>query len=213
MPARDVGGDLYDFLEFPDGRLGLCVADVSGKGVPAALYMTMTKGLLASERRYATGVQELALALYEPLHQAGKKKTFVTLALARLDPRTGSVEVIRAGHNPLLWWRASQNEAVWLQPAGLGLGLVSNKLFSTRLERQTIQLEPGDALLLYSDGLTEAENPAQELFGDERLLQILEKFSDLDAEGLLQAILADVEEFKQGADPHDDLTLMVVKCA
>jgi serine phosphatase RsbU (regulator of sigma subunit) len=211
QPARDVGGDLYDFVEFPDGHWGFCVADVSGKGVPAALYMTMTKGLLASEGRVAGDLSELVLALNEPLYLAGRKKTFVTLVMARLDPKTRLLEMIRAGHNPILWRRAGRNETVYLQPEGLGLGLVSNKLLRRKLQLQTIELEPGDAVVLYSDGLTEAENPRLELFGEDRLLRIVERSDGLSAEELVKEVLAEVEVFKEGADPHDDLTLMVVK--
>ncbi len=211
QPAREVGGDLYDLLDFPDGRWGLCVADVSGKGVQAALYMTMTKGLLASEKRVTTDLNRLALALNERLHEAGRKKTFVTMALARLDPRTRCVELIRAGHNPVLWRRASRNETVWLKPGGLGLGLVSNKTFAKKLESEMIEMEPGDLLMLYSDGLTEAENPRLELFGEERLQSIAERADGLNAEALLQDVLSEVERFKEGAEPHDDLTLLVMK--
>lgn len=211
QPAREVGGDLYDFVEFPDGHWGFCVADVSGKGVPAALYMTMTKGLLASEGRVAGDLNELVLALNEPLYLAGRKKTFVTLVMARLDPSTRALEIIRAGHNPVLWRRPGHNETVYLQPDGLGLGLVSNKTLRKKLQLETIQLEPGDTVLLYSDGLTEAENPEVELFGEERLLRIVEHCDALTAEELMQAVLAGVEVFKQGADPHDDLTLLIVK--
>ncbi len=211
QPARDVGGDLYDFVEFPNGNWGFCVADVSGKGVPAALYMTMTKGLLASEGRVAGDLNELVLALNEPLYLAGRKKTFVTLVMARLDPKTRSLEMIRAGHNPILWRRAARDETVYLQPEGLGLGLVSNKLLRRKLHLQTIQLEPGDTVVLYSDGLTEAENPRLELFGEDRLLRIVERSDGLNAGELMKEVLAEVELFKEGADPHDDLTLMVVK--
>jgi sigma-B regulation protein RsbU (phosphoserine phosphatase) len=211
VPAREVGGDLYDFLEFPDGQWGLCVADVSGKGVPAALYMTMTKGLLASESRFATDLRELVLALNEPLYLAGRKKTFVTLALTRLDPATGRVTLVRAGHNPVIWRRARLNKTVTLQPGGIGVGLVSNKLFGPKLKQQAIDLEPGDTLVLYSDGLTEAENPTSELFGEERLVQAIEMSDCLDAQASLQRILHAVNEFKQDADPHDDLTLVILK--
>ena len=211
QPAREVGGDLYDFVEFPDGHWGFCVADVSGKGVPAALYMTMTKGLLASEGRVAGDLKELVLALNEPLYLAGRKKTFVTLVMARLDPLTRTLEIIRAGHNPILWRRPAHHETLYLQPDGLGLGLVSNKLLGKKLQPRTIQLEPGDTIVLYSDGLTEAENPRVELFGEDRLLHIVERCDSLSAEEVMKEVLAEVEVFKEGADPHDDLTLMVLK--
>jgi serine phosphatase RsbU (regulator of sigma subunit) len=211
VPAREVGGDLYDIIPFRDGSWGLCVADVSGKGVPAALYMTMTKGVLASEQRFTSDLRTLTLALNERLHQAAHKKIFVTMAFARLDPATRVVELVRAGHNPVLWRRAARGETVWLKPGGLGLGLAANKSFQRSLGSQTIELEPDDTLILYSDGLTEAENIRVELFGEDRLQDIVERSASQTAEGLVGEILAEVERFKEGADPHDDLTLVVLK--
>lgn len=210
-PAKDVGGDLYDFLEFPDGGWGIVVADVSGKGVPAALYMTMTKGLLASAQRSAVGLDDLAATLNEPLYEAGRRKTFVTLAMARLDVATKQVELIRAGHNPILWRRAALGETVYLQPGGLALGMVSNKMFTKKLDRQTIQMEPGDLLLLYSDGLTETENTAQDLYGEDRLRELAEQSPATDAASFLNEVLESVAAFQGAADQHDDLTLVVLK--
>ena len=211
IPAREVGGDLYDIIPFRDGKWGFCVADVSGKGVPAALYMTMTKGVLASEQRVTSDLRALTLALNERLHQAAQKKIFVTMAFARLDPVTRCVELVRAGHNPVLWRRSARNETIWLKPGGLGLGLVGNKSFQRSLATQAIEMEPGDTLVLYSDGLTEAENTRVELFGEDRLQDILERSQSASADALIQEILASVEIFKEGADPHDDLTLLVLQ--
>ena len=211
LPAREVGGDLYDFIAFPDGRWGLCVADVSGKGVPAALYMTMTKGVLASEQRVSTDLKSLALALNERLFEAGQRKIFVTMAMARLDPARRCVELLRAGHNPVLWRRAQQRETVWLKPAGLGLGMVANAVFKRKLDVQNIQLQPGDTLVIYSDGLTEAENPRREGFGEERLEAIAALADEMSPQDFVARVLGEVEQFKEGADPHDDLTIVVLK--
>lgn len=210
-PAREVGGDLYDFLSFPDGTTGFCVADVSGKGMPAALYMTMTKGLLASAQNSAGELKPLVEALNGPLQEAGRRRTFVTLALARLDPDSAEVELVRAGHNPPLWRRAAQDECVYLMPKGTGLGLANRQIFARTLEAERVVMAPGDALLLYSDGLTEAMNARQEQFGEDRLAGIVRQSDGLDAEGLMKRILDAVDEFVGGAEAHDDLTLVVVR--
>jgi serine phosphatase RsbU (regulator of sigma subunit) len=211
IPAREVGGDLFDFLEFPEGRWGICVADVSGKGVPAALYMTLTKGMLAAEQGMASDSAALIRAVNQQLHQAGKRRTFVTMAWGLLDPATRSVDMFRAGHNPVLWWRASTQDSVYLQPKGLGLGLAGDRVFARALEAQRVELGEGDALVFYSDGLTEAMNPALELFGEDRLQEVVAVAAKESAAGLLQSILDEVERFKAGADPHDDLTLVVLR--
>jgi len=211
IPAREVGGDLFDFLEFPEGRWGICVADVSGKGVPAALYMTLTKGMLAAEQGMASDSGSLIRAVNQQLHQAGKRRTFVTMAWGLFDPAARTVEMFRAGHNPVLWWRAATQDSVYLQPKGLGLGLTSDRVFSRALEAQSVQLGPGDALVFYSDGLTEAMNPSLELFGEDRLQAAVAAAPDEPAASLLQSILDEVERFKAGADPHDDLTLVVLR--
>jgi sigma-B regulation protein RsbU (phosphoserine phosphatase) len=119
--------------------------------------------------------------------------------------------MLRAGHNPVLWWRAATQDSVYLQPKGLGLGLTGDRVFARSLETQRVELGSGDALVFYSDGLTEAMNPALELFGEERLQQVVAGVPDESASGLLQAILNDVERFKDGEDPHDDLTLVVLR--
>jgi serine phosphatase RsbU (regulator of sigma subunit) len=211
LPAREVGGDLFDYLELPAGRLGLCVADVSGKGVPAALYMTLTKGMLAAEQDMASGPRDLARALNAQLLAAGRHRTFVTLVFSVLDPATGHVEMVRAGHNPALRFESATRRTLFLKPKGIGLGLTSDKLFHAHLETGELRLDAGDILLLYSDGLTEAMNPASQLYGDDRLARTLARHAHLDAPALVEALLADVREFVAGAPSQDDLTILAVK--
>ena len=210
-PARDVGGDLYDFLPLGNGRLGIAVADVSGKGVPAALYMTLTKGLLA-----ATTQEDLELSLILEhinghLYTVGRRKTFVTMALAILDPRLGTLEYARAGHNPVVWRKASDGSAELVRARGMGLGITGGKVFARTLAVQTLQLEPGDFVVFYSDGLTEAMNSSLEQFGDDRLLESIARLGRMGAEEARDEILKDVAGFLNGTHPQDDLTLVVLK--
>lgn len=210
-PAREVGGDLYDYLPFPGGQWGLCVADVSGKGLPAALYMTLVKGMLASAALRPPRLPLIATRMNQAIARAGGRRVFVTLALAVLDPQHWRVEHIRAGHNPPLLWRASTGEGAFLQPRGIGLGLTAGPAFESNLETDTVSLAPGDVLVLYSDGLTEDMDPAGALFGQERLLAVVRRAASAGAEALLAAIIEEARRFRQGAEPHDDLTLVILR--
>lgn len=210
-PARDVGGDLYDYFRFSDGRLGICVADVSGKGMPAALYMTLTKGVIAAAAPEASDVAALAMHLNRHLHQACRRKMFVTAVLGSLDPQSRTWQFVRAGHNPLLLFERSTGQARYLSPAGLGLGMTSAKIFDRSIRLEEVRIQPGDALILYSDGLTEAMNEKQELYGEDRLKTIVERSINGSAAHLLDQIRADVAAFT-GAEPaHDDMTIVVLQ--
>jgi serine phosphatase RsbU (regulator of sigma subunit) len=210
-PAREVGGDLYDFIQFPDGRLGIVVADVSGKGVPASLYMTLTKGLLASVSENhdepAAILREVNLHLY----QASRKKIFVTLLYGILDPATRQFTYARAGHNPPVWWSAAEGKTRMLSAPGIGLGLNAGRLFDRTLQVEQIALEPRDLLILYSDGITEAMNERLEEYGEERLRMVASHSDGRRAESTRDALLKDVSAFLGRMAPQDDQTLIVVK--
>lgn len=210
-PAREVGGDLYDFIQFEGDRVGIVVADVSGKGVPASLYMTLTKGLLTSIAEATNDPGEILKEVNRHLYVACGKKMFVTLLLGIVDPRSRTFSYARAGHNPPVWWRASSKETVFLRARGLGLGLNSGDVFNRALVVETIQLEPGDKLVLYSDGITEAMNRDREEYGEERLIALTARSAFLGAEQLRDAILTDVSGFLGNVSPQDDQTLVVVQ--
>ncbi len=210
-PAREVGGDLFDYLKFGDGQFGVCVADVSGKGVPAALYMTLTKGMLAAAEHGKPDLRTMALRLNRALTAAGKKRVFVTMSIGLLDGERGVVRHVRAGHNPPVVWRSASGACEFLKPKGIGLGLTAGRAFERHLEEQEVRLEPGDALVFYSDGLVECMNEDWEQFGEERLEQALRKWGLCGAAELKEKIVAAAREFRGKADPHDDLTVLVVK--
>ena len=210
-PAREVGGDLYDFLAFPSGEWGLCVADVSGKGVPAALYMTLTKGMLVSASSRPADLPLIASRMNRFLAEAGRRRTFVTMSLGVLDAPRGVFRHIRAGHNPPLLYTAGNRNCRYLMPKGIGLGITAGAAFERNLEVEEIHLTPGDVLVLYSDGLTECMDSARQLYGEDRLSDVLRRNAHLNAIGIQDAILTDTRSFRGAADPHDDLTIVVLR--
>jgi serine phosphatase RsbU (regulator of sigma subunit) len=210
-PAREVGGDLFDYWPVDDKRWVVCVADVSGKGVPAALYMTFTKGLLAAARHEPADLAALLNRWNARFREAGHRRTFVTAALGLFDVERREMLLARSGHNAVLWWSAARERAEYLCPSGLGLGFAPPGLFARNLEVARIGLEPGDRMLFYSDGLTEAMSPQRELYGEERLLAAFERAARQPASAVRQALLDDLAGFQAGAPPHDDLTLVVIE--
>jgi sigma-B regulation protein RsbU (phosphoserine phosphatase) len=211
QPAKEVGGDLYDFLPLLDGRLGIVVADVSGKGVPASLYMTLTKGLLASVAEERVDPGEILREVNRHLYEVCRQKIFVTVFLGVIDPVARTLTYARAGHNPPVWHRAALASATLLRAPGLGLGLNGGQLFNRILAVERIRLEPDDTLFFYSDGITEAMNASGEPYGEERLLAIAARTDGLGAEAARDAVLADVGAFLGETPPQDDQTLVVVR--
>lgn len=211
QPSKEVGGDLYDFLPLSDGKLGIVVADVSGKGVPAALYMTLTKGLLASVSETATDPGEILREVNRHLYEVCRRKMFVTLFLGIVDPIAKNMVYARAGHNPTVFRHASGQKTSLLKPKGMGLGLNNGKIFNQSLKVETLQLESNDKLFFYSDGITEAMNPKNEEYGEERLMELAEQLDNAGATEARDAVLSDVKEFLGSNQPQDDQTLVVVK--
>ncbi len=210
-PAYQVGGDLYDFFPLPDGRLGITVADVSGKGVPAALYMMVTKGLLAAVSRDSAELPHILQQVNLHLYRACRRKVFVTMAAVALDAPRRRIEYGRAGHNPVVWRRAKRGETVLLKPRGLGLGMTPNEPFQRYLEIEEFELEPGDAVVLYSDGVTEAVNEAMQQYGERRLARQVEQADGQPAFATRDAILRDLAGFMGAAPARDDITVVVLR--
>jgi serine phosphatase RsbU (regulator of sigma subunit) len=212
-PARVVSGDLYDFISFPDGKLGLVVADVTDKGVPAALLManarSVLRGAAASAGRSGWDAPGRLLAqVNDVLTEEMPMDMFVTCLLAVLDPKSGHVRFANAGHNPP-YLRTTQG-VIEPRATGIPLGLFPDLEY----EEKEVFLENGDTLLMYSDGLTEAHNPQKEMFGFPRLRQLLADLpADLQVESnvLIEQLIAQLEAFTgPGWEQEDDITMITL---
>lgn len=205
QPADSLGGDCFEYMVDAQGSLWLAIGDVAGKGIPAALVMAgvnaALRGLLSAGVRE---VDQVFNHLNRVLYDSIPKNRFVTLLIARYDPPERRLVYATAGHCPMLVLRAG-GESEWLTTRGIGLGLTGRASYR-HLETR---LEPGDAFLLYTDGVTEARSAAGEEFGEERLLCASHGPS---AESLAHNVLRSVEEFAAGAPQHDDITLLAARC-
>jgi serine phosphatase RsbU (regulator of sigma subunit) len=211
LPAAEVGGDYYDVLPLGDTRLGVLVADVSGKGTSAALYMAELKGLVLSLSRIYDSPARLLVETNRILAANMDSRSFVTMTYAVVDTAVRCMRYARAGHNPMIHFEARTGRTRILAPAGLGLGLDRGERFERILEEETVPLVAGDCFLFFTDGLSEAMNPGAELFGEGRLRRILERSEELGSEELKERILEEVRAFVGDAAPHDDMTLVVLK--
>ncbi|MGH7496137.1 MAG: PP2C family protein-serine/threonine phosphatase [bacterium] len=210
-PAKEVGGDYYDFVFFDNQRLGIVIGDVSGKGMPAALYMTLTKGFLQAQAHPAATPHEILSRMNRNFFRAAERSIFVSLFYAVIDPAGRTMTYARAGHNPTIVRRTRQQRTQKLQPTGLALGLESGEIFERILQQESATLESGDALIFYTDGLTEGMNHGKEEFGEQRLLEIISQSEERFAQELLDRIHTEYRAFIGREDQHDDLTCVVVK--
>lgn len=207
-PAKEVGGDFYDFYLINKHTLVFTIADVSGKGIPASLFMMRAKTALKSYAEGGLAVNDILTNANYNLCEGNDAGMFVTCWMGFLDLKTGELKFANAGHNPPVLKRKNGTfEYLKTKPVGFVLGGMEGIAY----KEQTLQLEPGDQLYLYTDGVTEATNINNELFGENRLQESLNKHADLDAKDLCIEVKKDVDEFVGKAPQFDDITMISLK--
>jgi sigma-B regulation protein RsbU (phosphoserine phosphatase) len=211
-PARAVGGDYYDFFDLGDNRLGVLVADVAGKGTSAALYMAELKGIMVALSRADASPGAVLCRVNRLLVGQLDNRSFITMAYAVIDPVRGVVTVARAGHSPMIV--ASPGRADIVAPEGMVLGLRlpgAEDLFERVLEEREVPIAPGEVIVFYTDGVTEATAPDGDMFGDDRLARLVAGTSHLSAAGIRERVVRDIRAFTGPGEAHDDMTMVIVK--
>lgn len=203
--AKEVGGDFYDFFFIDEHHLVVIIADVSGKGIPAALFMMTLKPLIRGYAEAGLSAAEVFTKTNSRLCESSDSKMFVTAFMGILDTQTGNFTYVNAGHNPPLI-RRKETGFVFIKPRP---GLVLAAVETIEYKQVEIQMYPNDMLFLYTDGVTESLNPALELFSEDRLLKALNRIpSDASPAEVLIHIKANVDEFSQDAAQADDITML-----
>ena len=204
-PAREVGGDFYDFFMTGDKTIALIMADVSGKGVPAAMFMVIAKTLIKDNILAGRPLSEVFERVNDQLCENNTEGMFVTVFAAQIHLETGEIAYVNAGHNPPAI-RTADGGLTWLASPS---GFVIAGMGGMRYEEGKARLAQGDMFFAYTDGVTEAMSPSQELYGEERLSMCLEGLGRIkSAEESVRALNEDVEQFCQGADQADDITIL-----
>lgn len=211
-PAKEVGGDLYDF-NFTDGKIKFAIGDVSGKGVPAALFMAITRSSFMFVGGLGLTVQQIIERINNTISRGNKQMLFVTMFAAMYNPKDHILSYCNAGHNPIVIIEPPKEEggeahAFYLKAKpNLVLGLMED----FKYEGEEIEIAPGSRIILYTDGVTEAENATKEQYGEERLLEFARKaFNIPTAKECTEALLADVQAFANGNPQNDDITILTV---
>lgn len=207
LPAKEVGGDFYDFFLVDEDRLAVVMADVSGKGVPAALFMVIAKTLIKNNAQYGKAPKDVFETVNDMLCENNEAGMFVTAFMGILEISTGRFEYVNAGHNPPIIKRKGK-DFEWLATKP---GFVLAGMEGIPYTQDETTLNEGDMLYLYTDGVTEAVNPKNELFTDPKLLVVANKYKNCTLKEFLENIKAEVDIFADGAEQADDITMLAVK--
>ncbi len=210
-PAMEVGGDYFDFVPHGKEALSVFVGDVSGKGVSAAFFMTMAKGIIKTLVKRLASPKLLLTEMNEVFYENSPKEIFISLIYGFFDMRNKTLTFARAGHNPLIVRKSHGNEPEMLHPKGLAIGMDAGRNFAKTIEEITVSISPGDVFVFYTDGISESMNTQGEEFGEERLCELINANAQDEAETLLEKVTAEVNDFSNGAKQHDDFTMVVVK--
>jgi sigma-B regulation protein RsbU (phosphoserine phosphatase) len=209
--SRDVGGDYYDFVRLPRGRTGLVIADVSGKGVPAAMVMVMFRSIFRLVAANDHDPAETLVRTNQLLTRDLLREMFVSALYGIIDPEAHTFSLVNAGHYPPLLCRRRLSGVRAIDIRGPAIGLLDSERFGKLIRQKTLEIEPGDCLCLYTDGVTEAKNLLGEQFGYRTLARVLRDVAHLPAEEVIQRIVGAVDDFQENAPQHDDITLVVLQ--
>jgi sigma-B regulation protein RsbU (phosphoserine phosphatase) len=216
-PAREVAGDYYDFLPITDTMLGVLIADVSGKGLAAGLYMAQLKVIVQSLSRLHHEPREFLIAVNRVVAANLDARSFITMSYGVIDLERREMTLARAGHCPLLMVPASEpvglRKARMIAPDGLvvGLKIDDGQMFESMLQETTVPLASGDLLTFFTDGISETMNEAFDCFGEQRLAQVVEQYAHLPFDQLRSYVMAELRAFSGTADQHDDMTMILLR--
>jgi len=211
--AKEVGGDLFDFVEIDEDSIGIIVADVSGKGVPGSLIMTMIRTAIRLESRGNKNPADVLAKVNKFVADDMKRGMFVTMFYIILDSRNREIHFASAGHNPMILYRGASKQTYYMNPSGfpVGIQLPDLDLFTRKIQTDSIRLREDDILVVYTDGITEAMNSSRELFREERFQDSIRNNSHQDVGGFVQSINQELKEFTGGAPQNDDITFVAIK--
>ncbi|MCG8374171.1 MAG: PP2C family protein-serine/threonine phosphatase [Balneolales bacterium] len=210
IPAHETGGDYYDIICLEDNKAAIAIGDVSGKGIQAAFYMTFAKGVLHSLCEIFPSPKMLMYRANKLFNDSATRGTFISMIYGILDSKKKTFTYLRAGHNPILY-KKNDGSVSWLQPKGVVLGMTKGEMFNRVSEEETIELDAGDVLILYTDGITEAQNNSGDFYDEARLMKLIKREKTTSAKELRNLIIEDVRTFIAGARQYDDMTLVVIK--
>ncbi|HTU99081.1 MAG TPA: SpoIIE family protein phosphatase [Luteitalea sp.] len=213
VPAQEVGGDYFDYLESAGDRLTVMIGDVSGKGTSAALYMSKLQGIVRSLHGFGLSPRALFVRTNDLLGRDMERRAFVTVLGGFFETRARTLTLARAGHLPLYHYVAATGEVRRWLPRGLGLGLTTSDLFGAELEERAIGYAAGDVFLFVTDGITESHGSDREEYGEERLMELFARLAAARTPvgGIVAAVTGAAAEYAQGAPQHDDQTVIAVR--
>ena len=211
IPARHVSGDYFDFIRVGPNQLGVAIADVSGKGVPASLIMAICRSVLRTEARSNPSPSDVLRRVNSELYPDIKEDMFISLAYLLLDSTNSQVKFARAGHDAPLLFRAQSRTIEKLSPRGMALGIDSGEVFNKVISDFYFALSPGDCLLLYTDGATEAQNAKGEEFGLDPFIQAFAQTAHLNPREIINHLTSLLKSFMKEYPQHDDVTLISIK--
>ncbi|MBI2920774.1 MAG: SpoIIE family protein phosphatase [Planctomycetes bacterium] len=209
-PCSEVGGDYLDLYWLAPGKLGFVIADVSGKGVAAAMVMVMVRSVFRTVSAGTQSPRETLLHVNRMLARDVKKGIFVSAMYGVYDVETHRATVSNGGHNPPILWRHGPSSAEYFTLSGMALGLTERASFENSIKEVSVDLAPGDKLFLYTDGVTEAFGPEGLMYGEERLMSVFSKFAKTPARSLVDSVMSDIDHFIGRAPRSDDTTMLII---
>ena len=209
IPARAIGGDMYDFIDYGNGSMAIAVGDVSGKAAPAALYAALVSGIIRSFAQQSLSPAQMLTALNDALQERKLDSQYVTMLYAVWNDNNQTLQIANAGSVQPLFVRSGEVEII--QAEGFPLGLFPTSEMPSPYEEFTLSTQPGDSVVFFSDGIVDAENATREMFGNERLIEVLREYRNASAKGKVDAILHAVTQFQGGIEHFDDETVLVLR--